>query len=303
MARLFDGDNDSLESSSSIDLSGTQVISIAFWLYWDSFVDDDDLALEFSVNQNNNDGSFMVDPNSSFDSLFAFVIGADALGNSGKSFNRPSSGAWHHYVAVFDKGNAGADEVENIWVDGEVPAGLNSFVTTNHTDNFGNYDLYFMSRADTSLFGAGRMAEFALWSGAKLTIDEARAMAKGYSPLFFRPGSRVMYTPLIGRTSPEIDLVGGNNLIVNGATVTPHPAVIYPTQAMAGLAVVAGIVDNIRRSALTPLTHVLMPGADGVIAALDRQQAAWLYSGIAAAGGPVGPAAALRTLAITGAGI
>jgi len=61
--------------------------------------------------------------------------------------------------------------------------------------------------------------------------------------------------------------------------------------------------EDKRRSAITPNTHVLMPLPDGTIIAVDRQQAAWIYSGIAAAGGPVGPAAALRTLGITGAGI
>ncbi len=243
MARLFDGNNDSLESSSSVDLSGTQVVSIAFWLWWNSFSDDDDLALELSVNFNDNDGGFIFDPNSAVDSLFGIAVSGNGPGNSGKSFNRPSAGAWHHYVTVFDKGNGADDEVEDIWLDGEVPAGLNTFVSNNNTDNFGNYVLYFMSRANTALFGGGRMAEFALWSGAKLTIDEARAMARGFSPLFFRPGSRVMYAPLIGRTSPEIDLAGGNNLTVNGATVTPHPAVIYPTKPMAGFASAAAILE------------------------------------------------------------
>ena len=61
--------------------------------------------------------------------------------------------------------------------------------------------------------------------------------------------------------------------------------------------------EDKRRSAMTPLAHVVMPDADNTIAALDRQQAAWIYSGIAAAGAPAGPAAALRTLGITGAGI
>lgn len=61
--------------------------------------------------------------------------------------------------------------------------------------------------------------------------------------------------------------------------------------------------ESRRRAVITPNAHVLMPVPDGTIAALDRQQAAWIYSGIAAAGAPIGPAAALRTLAITGAGI
>ena len=55
-------------------------------------------------------------------------------------------------------------------------------------------------------------------------------MAAGYSPLLIRPQSLVFYAPIIGRTSPEIDVVGGYDMtLYNGPTTVPHPRVIHPS--------------------------------------------------------------------------
>lgn len=76
----------------------------------------------------------------------------------------------------------------------------------------------------------GLIGEGAVWSAA-LTVPEIVSMAKSFSPLFIRPGSLEAYWPLIGRSSPEIDRVGGINLtLVNTPTVGAHPRVIMPRQ-------------------------------------------------------------------------
>lgn len=45
--------------------------------------------------------------------------------------------------------------------------------------------------------------------------------------------------------------------------------------------------ENKRRSAVCCIPHVVYPLADGTIGAADREQVAYIYSGIAVSGAPV----------------
>lgn len=79
----------------------------------------------------------------------------------------------------------------------------------------------------------GLMAEMGFW-GVALSDDEVALLAKGVSPLMVRPADLVAYWPLIGRFSPEIDLVGGNNMTLNGTpTQADHPRIFYPAAVRA----------------------------------------------------------------------
>jgi hypothetical protein len=79
----------------------------------------------------------------------------------------------------------------------------------------------------------GRIWEAAVWT-ASLTDAEVAILALGYSPRFVRPASLVRYWPIIGRTSPEIDLMSGSDMTVTGTAVAAHSAMIYPTQVITG---------------------------------------------------------------------
>ncbi len=46
MARQFNGTSDFAVTAASLDLSGTNVLTVAFWLYWDAFANDDRFAME-----------------------------------------------------------------------------------------------------------------------------------------------------------------------------------------------------------------------------------------------------------------
>ncbi len=127
----------------------------------------------------------------------------------------------------------------------------------------------------------GRLAELAVWN-RELSAGEFASLGARFSPLCF-PNGLASYVPGVR------DLIDrkGNTLTNFGSTVGVHPPIIYPTQPISGFAIVAGgdlDTENKRRSGITPNTHVLMPLPDGTIIAVDRQQAAWVYSGIAAAG-------------------
>jgi hypothetical protein len=55
-----------------------------------------------------------------------------------------------------------------------------------------------------------------------------------------RPASLVYYVPLIGRHSPEIDIVGGIDMTVSGTpAASAHPRVFYPHLRTLGLSAAA----------------------------------------------------------------
>ncbi len=59
-AASFDGSNDS--PSASLNLSGTQRLTVEFWLNWTTFANDDKLAFEFTANSSNTNGGFLDQP-------------------------------------------------------------------------------------------------------------------------------------------------------------------------------------------------------------------------------------------------
>lgn len=147
---------------------------------------------------------------------------SEALTSTGFSAN-----TWHHAagrslvntdIAVLidggSKGTAAGPSVNPIDIDNCLIGGL----------------LY----ADSAVQGTmdGYIAEVATWN-VELTDAEVAVLATGVHPFAVRPQSLVSYLPLIGRTSPEIDIVGGYDMTLNGGpTTAAHPPVMYPVSPM-----------------------------------------------------------------------
>ena len=89
--------------------------------------------------------------------------------------------------------------------------------------------------ASTYIYSNVTIAEVGIWNTA-ITANNVLQLAAGYSPLLIRPESLVNYWPLIGRTSPEIELSQGHSgVLVNGPTVDAHPRIKRPTSPQVGL--------------------------------------------------------------------
>ena len=67
-------------------------------------------------------------------------------------------------------------------------------------------------------FFDGSIQEIALWAG-DIGLAGHQQYTDGFSPLLIRPDILVAYWKLIGRTSPEIEIINGINGTING-TVT-----------------------------------------------------------------------------------
>ncbi len=150
-AASFDGLDDF--ASAPLDLSGTNRLTVEFWMKWNSTASDDRLAMEFTSNFNDNAGGFLIDPNApQLLGTFAVAIGSGASRNN-VFFARPSAGQWHHYAFVFDTTAPGANQITP-YVDG-AEAPFIKLDSNTGTGNFANSTLYMMSRAGSSLFGPG----------------------------------------------------------------------------------------------------------------------------------------------------
>ena len=155
----FDGVDDA--AVANLDLSGTNAVTLEFWLKWDAFADNDALAFEFTPNFNGQDGGFLVDPNSPQDNgRFGVAIGS-GLSRNNAFFARPSAGAWHHYALVLDTFAPAASQITP-YVDGQ-PVTYFKGASGTGAGSFANSQLYFMSRAASALFGAGDLDEVAIY--------------------------------------------------------------------------------------------------------------------------------------------
>jgi hypothetical protein len=216
-----------MQSSSVVTIAGNTVISVSFWLWQNAFDNLDELMAESSTNFNSNTGAILIDPNSSASAgNFAFAIHGSAAGNYDDNyFPRPTAAAWHHYLLVFNVGSSGA-----AWVDA-VPQTINYVKQGTGGANFQNYTWYFMSRAGTSLFNAGRLAEFVLWGNAALGQTEATYLTGGGNPLALPASGLNRYARICGNASPEPDQVINTTYTVAGTTQIAHPS---PVSAFCG---------------------------------------------------------------------
>jgi PKD repeat protein len=158
----FNGTTDA--ASASLNLSGTNKLTVEFWLNWDQFTDNDDLAMEFTPNFNQGPGGFLVDPNAPEDGgKFGVAIGNGEARNTAY-FARPTAGAWHHYAFVLDTTAPAATQITP-YVDGD-PVAYTKTASGTGAGNFANSTLYMMSRAASALFGSGDLDEVAIYNRA-----------------------------------------------------------------------------------------------------------------------------------------
>lgn len=138
-----------------------------------------------------------------------------------------SLNTWTHAAAVFasdtsraayrDGTNKGTNAVSRI------PTGLDKVtIGARNTNAVTNYM-------------TGDIAEAAIWN-IPLTDAEIALLAKGVRPIMVRPAALVAYWPLIGRASPEPDLIGGYDLtLTNSPGVSAHPRIYYPPKQQLAL--------------------------------------------------------------------
>jgi hypothetical protein len=128
----------------------------------------------------------------------------------------PGFNSWFHWGCVFT-----STSNRTAYLDG---SGTNS---TKSVTGMDSPDYFELSESVSRPWG-GYLAEVGAWN-VSLTAAEFGVLTLGYSPLLVRPASLIAYWHLIGRTSPEVDRVGGYDLaLTNSPGTAAHPRVIMP---------------------------------------------------------------------------
>ena len=222
MARAFNGTNQSLRSTAALtNLASKTRLAIGFWIYT-TFAADDDILLETSANSNSNPGSLKVLANESGTNR----LWTDVVGNVGQASGDcapPADNTWHHVLINYNLANAGATEVESIYINGTSQT-LTHIATSNNTGSFTSQFLNVMSRNNASLYADGRMADLAIWAPTTAVAGtDVTNLAAGRRAHTVRNSELLYHWPLGGTASPEPANIGSTALTVNGATNVADP--------------------------------------------------------------------------------
>ncbi|MHC4475710.1 MAG: LamG domain-containing protein [Planctomycetota bacterium] len=175
-------------------------------------------------------------------------VRAQSRDSSGSVFAETSSGfsvdTWHHGCGVWVSTNE-----RRAYIDG---GNEGTYLANKSPTGIDVVSVGRVSDASPGGYYDGLLAEAAIWDSA-LSESEVAVLAKGYSPLFVRPESLVMYWPLVRESDGEnedIDKVGGYDLVdYNGPGDAAHPRVLYPAPfVLGGLQGVVAVTPLVRRA-------------------------------------------------------
>ena len=154
----FNGTNQSANSVSTINLSSTNAISISLWFK----VSGTSLYVlsEFGTNINTNANSFLFDINevATGKISFADVLGVGSSYNQVQTVNTYNDNKWHNVCLVSNRA-LNTSNHNFIYVDGILDTVQGSLNNANNS-NYGNYTMYFFSRANTSYFISGNSSNY-----------------------------------------------------------------------------------------------------------------------------------------------
>jgi hypothetical protein len=225
LARTFDGTDDLIQNTTQ-PTTATDNVTLGLWTYYTSTFGDQDVAVSNGDTSANGYGLYVLG------STMEGVIWGLAFAGTSAAV---TTNTWEHWVLRRSSGTW------QVYKNGSAASGTP--VTTNPntpaTRGFHVGDAY--SRSTHNL--PGRKAEAFIYDRA-LSTDEILALAKGYSPLFFRRGLK-LYWKLLGQHSPEPDEAQGLSGTVTGATAGDHPRIIYPSWCVAGKPAAVGAVPRV----------------------------------------------------------
>ncbi len=172
----FDGINDTLRSS-TVRLNSTNIITLAFWMNWLTYANNDDIAFEYGPN-GNGQNAFAVNPNSSSPSG-KFVVSMSGTGGryNGLALDRPSSGTWRHYTLIANR-TTGTNLGWTAYINGVLTNGVQATFSNLSNENFSatSFGLFMGSRSG-NLYGNCALQDVRLYNRA-LSSNEAWSISR-----------------------------------------------------------------------------------------------------------------------------
>lgn len=170
----FDGVDDFLRSTSNLTF-GVKKCTVCAWVYLPSFADDGKAIWEHSTNQDSNQNTFHCAPNGTAGNFSATYRGN---GYRSETTTRPATSTWVHVATTYDVETTTAADVE-IYFDAVLQT-TTVAVNTNSSsaNNIATLTTYFMSRAGTSRFLAGRLDDVRIYKSVLTQAQIAAVMAE-----------------------------------------------------------------------------------------------------------------------------
>ena len=203
----------------SIDLSGTNAVTVALWANRTYSTVGGHVLFEATKNFNHSTTGFVFLPDDDTCQGIQAALHGD-VGYTANCYSQPSSGIWHYLALVFDKSQTGGNAVA-FYVDGVLQTPSWSVSASTNTNSFGNDPIYLFSRGGTSQFGSGTMDDLRIYKGA-LTAAQVQQVYKGAKSELYSPSGLVAaYSFNEGSGSTVADASGnGNTGTISNATWT-----------------------------------------------------------------------------------
>lgn len=222
MARLFDDASSELLYNASAVLT-TYPLSMACWFSTDVLTITETLMSITSNSQNPGSDGFTMDI-SGTEAGDPIRVGQEWVGTNYKAAKTtagPSANTWAHACGVW----AAVNDLRAFLNGGS--KGTNTTGTSAPTTRNTTYIGGFYWGGALRNYFSGMIAEAAIWN-IDLSDGDAATLALGVSPLKVKPDYLVAYWPLIGRVSPEIDIIGRYEMTLSGTNPAAHPRLLRP---------------------------------------------------------------------------
>lgn len=236
MSRDFNGTTQRLTASAPVT---TFPFSVSLWFNADDITfgaaDKYIWTVADTAGTGNYFSIFLLDSNSRLQAVY----NANGIFRRNQSAGAVSTGVWNHAVAVFTSSTDIQIYLNNV-------AGTNVQAGNGTPSSIDTESIGALVRSSLVAFFDGKAAEVGVWNQS-LSLGDIAQLYAGARPDMVQANALVAYQPLLGRASPEPDLVGGFNLTVtNAPTQSDHPRILhrrsqmFASKAAAGGATITG---------------------------------------------------------------
>lgn len=251
MARLFDDASSEYATSSTTPVAGLP-LTLACWFNSDNITDAQAL-MGIEVAGATGTRIRLAILGQSGDVLSAQKKEGESATVSANSTSSYSADTWHHAALT----SSGATDL-TVYLDGGNSA--SNSTSSNPSSMDGIWVGATESTGTLIQYLSGSLAEIGIWNVA-LTASEIASLSDGVSPLKIRPQSLQCYWPMIGKNSPESDVVGGYDLTLSGTASSEHARVYYHVKPQS----IAFVPVAVGKSRFNPLGGPLGGPLEGVI--------------------------------------
>lgn len=234
MARTFNGTSQGMASASALSLSAYTSLTFACWYWWDAYASatpSGHLATYGPADGTVN--TFRIVPNKPVGGLdIEAIFSSGPNVNDGyyphSNFTGPlAAGTWTHLVVTYDRTILFPNLIMKLYLNGTLRT-LTQNNVAQVENPWSNLNLFLMCYDTTQAYGAGRLAEVAIWGGTIFSDPQAADLyngGAGKDATTSTAGSPTYYWQICGDVSPEPATTGGIALNLTGspAKSPAHP--------------------------------------------------------------------------------